>query len=495
MLLSPHKRENDMHEQNEPAQSEAPSIGGTEIKKLGYSLYVKIPDNRLECRCSYVPHDQGSMITRDDLNGYLKQYNVKEGIDHLAVEDFLVKAAAGQLQTDVLLALGLPPVAGEDGHIELSVLPSTAVLSGEEEVTNVDMHIVQTFINVSDGDEIGRIIPPGQGTPGRNIMGLPIPPQPGKPVKCAIGKNIRAEEDGTLLIATAPGRFCQTSGEISIEEEYIVKGDVNFRIGSINFKGVVEVRGDVLDNFNITATKGMSVTGNIGVSTIVSDGDIAFCGMDGQDKGSIVCGGNLKAHFIHDAIVECAGDVIVDVEIHNCTIRTLGRIVVDKGAISGGSYIALGGIEARKLGSVAATHTKLYAGVDYRELEELEQLFKTLAETQSKVKMTQSLTEIAAFRQTIAEVSDRIMAIRSNTHASANAKINAKAVIYENVQLQIGGAAETIKEQKDGQHSVIEDSIEGGFRYLSMTSLDVKAADIELAFIRAKKMAMKQGGG
>ena len=108
----------------------------------------------------------------------------------------------------------------------------------------MDMHIVQTFINVSAGDEIGRIIPAGTGTPGRNIMGLSIPPQPGKPMKLVIGKNIRSEDNGALLIAAATGRFCQSAGEISVEEEYVVKGDVNFRIGSINFKGVVDVRGD-----------------------------------------------------------------------------------------------------------------------------------------------------------------------------------------------------------------------------------------------------------
>ena len=53
--------------------------------------------------------------------------------------------------------------------------------------------------------------------------------------------------------------------------------------------------------------------------------------MDGQEKSTITCGGTLRAHFIHDVIVECAGDVIVDVEIHDCIIKTLGKIVVDKG--------------------------------------------------------------------------------------------------------------------------------------------------------------------
>lgn len=469
----------------------APAIGGSEIKKLGYSLYLRIPDDRLECRCSYVPHDQGSMITRDELAAFLKQYNVREGIDQRAFDEFVVKATAGQQQTDVLLASGTPPVAGADEYISLSIQPSAAVHSGDENVTNIDMHIVQTFINVSAGDEIGRIIPAEEGTPGRNIAGIPISPQPGKPMKMTIGKNIRTEDNGSLLMAVATGRFCQSTGEISVEEEYVVKGDVNFRIGSINFKGVVEVRGDVLDNFDITATKGLTVTGNIGVCSIVSDGDVTFCGMDGQNKGRIVCAGTLRAHFIHDVVVECAGDVIVDVEIHNCSIKTLGKIIVDKGAISGGSYIARRGIEAKKLGSAASTHTQLHAGVDYHDVDELECLCATLAETQSKAKQSQSLTEITELRKTSAELTDRIMAIRNKADVAANAKINAKAVLYENVQLLFGSNTETIKEQKDGPLTVIENSIEGGLRYLSMTSLNVKATDIELAFVREQKMSLR----
>ena len=478
-----------MPEAPSPDTASPPSPGGIEIKRLGFSLFLRIPDNRLECRCSYVPRDQGAMITRDDLAGFLKQHNVREGIDQQAVDSFLIKAVAGQRMVDVLLASGVPPVDGADEYLALSVSPSAEVFDGEEQVTNIDMHLVQTFINVSSGDEIGRIIPAEPGTPGRNIMGLPIPPQPGKPLKATIGKNIRVEEDGALLVAAATGRFCQAGDEISVEEEYIVKGDVNFRIGSIDFKGVVEVRGDVLDRFDIKASKGLAVTGNIGVCSIISDGDITFCGMDGQNTGRIVCGGTLRAHFIHDVDIECAGDVIVDVEIHNCTIKSLGRIIVDKGAISGGSYIALGGIEAKKLGSVASVHTKLQAGVDYRDALQLEHLMASLSETQEKAKESQSLTDIAELRETSAKLMDDIMALRKKVYDSANAKINAKTTLYDNVLLVLGSVTEETKEQRDGPLSIIENSIEGGLRFLSMTSLNVKASDIELAYVREQKMA------
>lgn len=468
------------------------AIGGSEVKKLGYSLYLKIPDNRLECRCSYVPHEQGSMITRDELALFLKQYNVCDGIDWQAFDDFVVKAAAGQQMIDVVLASGTAPVTGADEYFALAVQPSTEVRSGDDGVTEVDMHIVQTFINLNCGDVIGRIIPAEPGIPGKNISGLPIPPQHGKPLKFSIGKNIRMEENGALLIATAAGRFCQTAGEFTVEEQYVVKGDVNFRVGSINFKGVVEVRGDIRDNFNITASKGLTVSGNIGVCSIVSDGDITFCGMDGQSKGTIVCGGTIRANFIHDVTVECAGDVIVGVEIHNCIIRTLGRVIVDKGAISGGSCIARGGIEAKKIGSASSLHTNVHAGVDYRDIELLEKWFVILAETQDKIRASESLADIRELRKITAELTDKIMAIRRRAEESANAKINVKAMLYENVQLTLGSAVETIKEQKSGALSIIENSIEGGLRYLPVTGLNVKATDIELVFVREQKSSLQQ---
>ena len=484
-----------MSAQNDTAESsESHAIGGREIRKPGYSLYLKIPATLLECRCSYVPHEEGSMITRDELVDALKQNHVLAGIDQQAFDDFSVAAAAGRQLSDVLLASGTPAVNGADGFFVITVQPSTTILSGEEDITSVDMYIVQTFINLSHGEEIGRIIPPEPGVPGQNIMGQVLAPQNGKPFACKIGKNITLN-NGSILVAAATGRFCQTPGELSVEEEYVVKGDVNFKVGAIDFNGIVEVRGDVLDNFDITATKGLTATGNIGVCSIISGGNVTFCGMDGQSKGSIVCGGTLHAHFIHDVDVECAGDVIVDVEIHNCSIRTLGRIVVDKGAISGGSYCARGGIEAKNLGSPSSQRTKLVSGVNYQDREELKELCVTLAETEGNAIRSQldALSDISFWQKKTTELNERIRAIKCKADEAANPKINVKTALHENVRLKLGDTTETIKEQRDGPLTIIENSVEGGLRYLPMTSLDVRAADIELACIRDQKPELQDG--
>ena len=468
-----------------------PKTGGIEIKQPGYTLYLIIPDTCLECRCSYIPNEEGLMITREGLTAALQMNGVLEGIDQEAVDDFIINATAGRQQLGVLLASGTPPVDGIDGFFTLTNAPEPVVEEDEPEFGDMNMYNVVHFVNVLDGDEIGRITPATMGAPGRNLKGEAIPQQPGTSLNYTIGKNIRVEENGLLLMATETGRFCQLKGEFSVEQEYVVKGNVSFNVGTIDFKGVVTVSGDVLDNFDVTATKGLTIRGNIGVCSIVSDGNISFCGMDGQEKGKIVCGGTLRAQFIHDTDIECAGDVIVDVEIHNCNIRTLGRVVVNKDTISGGSCIAQGGIESKKLGSASSRRTNLLVGVDYRDFEELKRLLTELTGLQQHIKEACSLEEITGLRLQAGALSDQIAAIRTKTVTAANAKINVRTRLYENVRMEFDGVTEIIQEQKDGPISIIENNSEGGLRFLSLSNLDVKAADLELAILREERNSSK----
>jgi len=460
-------------------------IAGKEFKKLGYSLYVWISDDKLECRCSYVPREQGSMMTREELNAFLTQSGVTEGLKLNALEDFAILAAAGKPLSMILIAAGQPPVTGKDGWLSYSAQPSVTVSKVVNESESVDLHNVQTFINVMPGDEIGCIIPPERGTAGRDVTGHVILPPPPKALNIKIGANIHTSADGTHLIADVAGRVCTGSGEISVAQEYVVAGDVDFRVGSIVFNGYVEVRGDILDGFNVTAVKGLRVNGNIGACQIRSDGDVSFCGMDGVEKGTVVCGGTITANFMHDcALVECAGDVIADVELHNCHVKALGRIVVNRGAITGGSYTALGGIETKKAGSASSIKTTLRAGFDYRDMAELELIAAELEENTAQMEQSSTFEEMETLRKSRAVLTERLMAIRSRSSEKANPKINVKTILYDNTFLRVGLNAKEKVDEREGPFSVIENTIEGGLRFLSMTSLDVKAADIEMAFIR-----------
>src|SRR6185369_7379794 len=248
--------------------------------------------------------------------------------------------------------------------------------------------------------------------------------------------------------------------------------------GNIAFNGFVEVKGDVLDGSFVKATKGIKISGNIGVCTIESDGDISFSGMSGRGTGTITCGGSITANFINDALIECAGDVTVDIEIRSSQIKCLGAITVNKGGLTGGEYFALAGIECGNLGGRTSLRTRVVAGVHYGDLEELNNLFNELkifvAEFAEARKGTVDLKEFAKRRAVITE---RTQEVRSRTHERCNPKINVKKSLYEGVNITLGITSDIIREERKGPASVIENSIEGGFRYLAMTPLSLKAQE------------------
>jgi uncharacterized protein (DUF342 family) len=286
----------------------------------------------------------------------------------------------------------------------------------------------------------------------------------------------------------------QTPFEISVEDEYIIHGNVNFRVGIIDFNGVVDVRGEIRDHFDVKATKGVKVYGNIGVCNINTEGNVTFCGIDGRNEGRIIAGGNIYANYLHDATIECAGDVVVSAEIHNCNIKALGKVVVDKGAIMGGICVALGGIESNIIGSKSSSiPTILNVGNSYLDLNEIEGIMAELEEVQLRYDGSVSLTEKSELKEAITALSDQIVAIRNKEYPNRNPKINVKHRMYEKTQITIGALVEDIKETITDGTSIIENSLKGGFRYLPFTSLFVKATDIEKSIISELKQANAPG--
>jgi len=174
----------------------------------------------------------------------------------------------------------------------------------------------------------------------------------------------------------------------------------------------------------------------------------------------------------------------VSAEIHNCNIKALGKVVVDKGAIMGGVCIALGGIESKIIGSKSSSiPTILNAGNSYLDLNEIEGLKAELEKTQWRYDCSISLMEKSELKGKIAALSNQIVAIRNKEYPNRNPKINVKQMMYEKTQITIGTSMEDVKEKITAGTSIIENSLKGGFRYLPFTSLFVKATDIEMSII------------
>jgi uncharacterized protein (DUF342 family) len=467
--------------------SETDSASRFEVKRYGYTLTFEVSPDALECYCFYEPTTiGGTPLTYTELQGYLAQFKIKEGVAPESISTLLNSAASAKSVSRLLLARGIPSIPGEDGRIVMGVADDLGGTEPDEGGSRtVDFRNVQSFLNVDEGDLIATIEHPGSGTSGLAVTGKIILPLPGAPVKLEVGQNVRISDDGKAVFALATGRVCLRDNAISVENIYVVEGNVAFKIGNITFKGYVEVKGDVLDGFFVKATKGIKILGNVGVCTIESDGDISFCGMSGQGTGKVICGGSISANFISDSVIECAGNIAAEVEIRSSLIKCLGVISVNKGGLTGGEYFALAGIECGNLGSRTALRTRVVAGVHYGDLEELNSLFNELkvlvAEFTAAPKGSVDMKEFAKKR---AMITERTQEVRSRTYEQCNPKINVKKMLYEGVTITVGMISDNILEERKGPVSIIENSIEGGFRFLGMTELSFKAQDIEQTFVQ-----------
>jgi uncharacterized protein (DUF342 family) len=306
-----------------------------------------------------------------------------------------------------------------------------------------------------------------------------------------LGLNTRLGEDGVSVFAEAEGRVYCNGPEISVENVYVVRGDVNFKVGNIVYNGFVDVSGDVLDGFSIKATKGIRVGGNIGSCEIESEGNVSFCGMNGQGKGTVRSGGDVFAKFINEANIEAAGDLYAETEIRNCYIRTLGTIRVDKGPIAGGEFVALAGLEASTAGSMASMRTSIIVGVHYRDQEELNRLFNEMKGLLAAFSANKAVADPKQFAKERLAIAAKLEEVRSRKHERCNAKVNVKKMLYEGVCITLGAPSQEIKEARKGPVSIIENTIDGGFRYLSMTDISVTAADIERIFVQQRESQLR----
>ncbi len=456
-----------------------------------YQLIFNLTADEMECIAHLDIPEDGSTPSSQEILAFLAADGITTGILPQAVDQVRAEATPGHSAT-VTIAVGVPAQTGEDGWLEYVFCPldppPKRQPDEDEDGTSgqVNFRSVQQFINVDPDQEIGRIIPPTEGVPGKTVRGKPVPPVPGKPLALKLGKNIHATGDGdSILIAEIHGRVKQDGDTIQVVEEYVVDGDVDFSVGNIRFNGFVEVRGDVLDGFQINATKGLKITGNVGSCELISLGNVEFCGMDGQGRGSIHCGGSITANFIHECTIECAGSMQVGVELLNCTVRCRGAITA--GMISGGSCVALGGIEAKKLGAPSGVKTKLHAGADYHDLERLQELFTRLESTHEAISQTKSMEDLNRLTTEKQRLTAAIIEVRHRQPPGANPKVNIRNRLYEGVTVQVASSVEEFTTPREGPLSMIANSVEGGIRLVPLSGLEVPADEVERAYLHEQQ--------
>lgn len=468
-----------------------------------YSLQLKTCDIDLECRADITVLNLEKSPSPADIISILRRNSITDTVDLEQVAIFCTEAAQGNNPQNILIARGVEPEPGDDGWFELIV--STGKEESEwveDEFGRVDFKAVQNFSNVEIDEHIGNIHPPTTGQAGKTISGEIIPPLSGQPAKIIAGAGVRLSEDGSQALATRTGRVVYDNNIVSVAEEFVVNGNVDLSIGHITFNGFVDIKGDVLDDFNITATKGIKVSGAVGACKIRCDGPITIGTMTGKGLGRIVSKGTLRARYLNQVTVECWGDIHISHEARNCILKSTGSIQLGTGQISGGEAIALEGIEAKALGARSGIKTHLTAGIYFPEMDRLKFLrtrLKSVAEQIKRINETlkalikkpmaanrPALREAIELRIGILtqrqvnleeereELNVELLSFSVEEHPTARPKINVLSTLMEGVIIHLGETTSEIDMERSGPMTIVEDINAGGLRYLSHSPLSVK---------------------
>ncbi|SFS78918.1 DUF342 domain-containing protein [Paenibacillus sp. BC26] len=438
-------------------------------------LVVQLAPDKLTATIQFNVADEQFSCTEGQLEEFLKSHGICYGISRDMLRN-IAKRPSAYFYSQNVIALGEQPVHGEDGYIRFSHdMNEGEYRPVELEGGKIDFKEVTQLKNVKRGQLIAEKVPARAGVEGKAVTGDTIACRNGKEAYFKIGKNVVLNPEQSAMYATIDGLISLTDkSKINVFPIFEVNGDVDYKIGNIDFVGTVVIRGNVLTGFKIKASGDIRVIGGVEGAILESDGSIEITGgILASNKGYVKANRNVKSSFIQDSNVTAGEDVLVSQSIMHSHVRA-GRNVVcsgPKGLLVGGNIQAGDRVVARTIGNTMSTATTLEVGVrpELRaELTELRLQIKhkvdNLDKTEKALKLLDQLASVGQLtpdkmamrvkltstkRAAVEEIStakDRVLEIEKSLEDTDRAKIDVVNVVYGGTKIVIGRYTRFVKD-------------------------------------------------
>jgi len=339
--------------------------------------------------------DDGKTLKTEQVRTLVEREGFQVPIDWDEVEQILAQA---RVSTDPIIGrvigTGSHPQAGTDGWIELKVSPEASIGTKIEGTDRIDYRERNSIRNVSAGDLLAVIIPPGKGVDGIDVYGRTIPASDGAEAVLKAGENVSVSDDGKSFTAMINGSLAIQGGDtISVCKHYEVSGDVDMDTGNLFMDGSLTIGGWIRSGFRIKASSDILVRGGIEDASAEADGNLTVNGgVVGSGDQEICIQGDLSVRFLEGARVRARGNVFVHDSILRSDVSSGGRIVVGggRGYIRGGSVEALNRIKASVLGSATGIRTLVTVGTQpevKRRMQEADKHLSILARKRARIEL------------------------------------------------------------------------------------------------------------
>ncbi len=446
-----------------------------DMQSLEDSLQVTISEDKLQAHLIFRRVEGSMALTVRELEQYLSANGVKYGVQADTLY-LITQNPQAFYFTQNVVAIGTPPTNGKDGYIRyLFDASEEGKGPAEREDGSVDYKELKQLANVKAGQLIAERIPAEPGTPGKAVTGDEIAPRDGKEAHFKIGKNVVVNPERIAMYAAIDGLVTKTEKEkLNVFPVFEVNGDVDYRVGNIDFVGTVVIRGNILTGFRVKASGDIRVTGGIEGAEVESDGSIEVLGgVIGSNKGYVKAGRNVKCSFIQEGNVFAGEDIYVSQSIMHSNVRA-GRMVQcagSKGLVVGGLVQAGDRVTARMIGNSMSTATSIEVGVKpelRHELNDLRSTIRQLSESLDKTEKALALLDqlassgqltadklalrmklSATKKQTIEEMKtakERTLEIEKSLEDASTARVDATHTLFGGTKIVIGRYTRFIKD-------------------------------------------------
>jgi hypothetical protein len=351
----------------EPGELEAVSLAPFVEASQDGTVTVEISRDEMLVRAHFRPHTgNGKPVSLEAAQAALAEGRVTFGIDWNAVKGCITTCNEQGIEVvDAVVARGRRPVDECPPFLVLSDKLTRREKAEEPTVGRVDFKERSLFTLVRKGDLLASREPKRDGVMGTSVRGDSVAFGRERIPSPLPGKNTAWQEGS--VVAACDGRFQVNADGFWVDEVLDIPGDVDLRVGNIDFPGDVVVHGEIRDGFVVKVGRSLLCTGCIGASRVECKGDlITQQGIVGKEKASIVVGGAAEAKFLEACALDAGGPVRVKTSVLNCTVHTNDRLDMgERGMIIGGVVKAQNGVSAAQIGTERGPRTEVHCGLDF----------------------------------------------------------------------------------------------------------------------------------
>ena len=407
------------------------------------------------------PQGGGKPVEVVDVKRALKEAGIVYGIvNNERIQAFVEQGKT--LPVDFIVASGETPGHGEDASIRYS-WEDEVESAPDDQAGKVDLRELNLVKSVFSGAVIARKTPPTRGKEGITVTGRKIPGEWGSDIGIKAGSNVKMSEDGTEFLAGLDGSPKLSGGLLSVDPVYVIKGDIDYSTGNMNFAGALEIHGNIQDGFVVKAEGNIIIGQNVQACQVISGGDVVVRGgIITRNEGMVVARGNVYAKFIENSEVEADQDVVVERAVINSRVRSNGSVICTskEGKIMGGDIMAFREIRAKNLGTEKETATVLRAGFKfdvYLKLSEIEEKYEKVqgdlqrlekdvsgakgSQTEAVLEMKKKLRELEIEKTNLQK---QAAVLKTRVQVNPFATVKGEEFIHPGCFVYVGGARERI---------------------------------------------------